>query len=244
MRINLLLILLAISSVVYTPEAHAQGALAKGLLGDGMLSLGGFGLYGERLDGGGGGGGVFFEMAATDVKTALGAYMGVEILMYLGYESFEGEDPHGGEMTLGPLLFDIQLGFPVTFLTLGSGGFGSTAFTAGPGVGLSVQHTYAYLRARTLTRLSKTTFVELRGRWIPSVASYDWSARTGLGVYDARVSLTMEIFEDTPMLFFAGWSTADRARDDEEDPMHPALTPATNITAFESGWHGGVGFLF
>jgi hypothetical protein len=218
-------------------------ARAQGLLGLGEMAVGGSVHFGERLDGGGFGLAANFEYASMFEETALGGYIGAEFLASLGYESFGGEDPYGGSMTQGPLVFDLQVGFPVTLFKIGSGAPGTTLFTVGLGCGMGVQHAYGYVRSRILTAVGPKTYVELMGRWTPSEASSDWTERTGLDLYEARVSVITPI-GDLNLQFFGEWSTGDRARVGPEDQVHWSRAPSETVTSFQSIWRVGVGFIF
>ena len=226
------------------PLFASSDTRAQGLFGAGEMSAGASFLYGERLGGSGGGFTAHFEWASMFEETALGGYMGAEFLTFLGYESYSGKDPYGGESTQGPLIFDMQVGFPVTLFKIGGGSPGTTLFTVGLGAGMSVQHAYGYLRARLLTQLGEKTYIELMGRWTPSEASNDWTEKTGLDIYEARVSLVTPVSDDITLQIFAEWSTGDRARLGKEDPMRPADEPPEVTTVFQSVWRAGVGFVF
>lgn len=233
-------LVLGLAGLVANPgEGRAQG-----LFGAGEMSAGASFLMGERLGGSGGGFTAHFEYAGMFEETALGGYMGAEFLTFIGYESYDGVDPHGGDNTLGPLIFDMQIGFPVTLFKVGGGGPGTTLFTVGLGAGFGAQHAYGYLRSRILTQLGTDTYLELMGRWTPSEASNDWTDRTGLDIYEARVSVVTPVSEDITLQIFVEWSTGDRARTAKEDPMKPAEEPAEVATSFQSVWRAGVGFVF
>lgn len=236
---KLVLALTTLVAVSHQAPAHAQG-----LLGAGSMSVGGSLLGGERLDGGGFGFTAHFEYASMFEETVLGGYMGAEFLVFLGYEKYSGLDPHGGSATQGPLLFDMQVGFPVTLFKVGGGGAGTTLLTLGLGAGFGVQHAYGYVRARVLTALSDKTFIELMGRWTPDEASNDWTDKTGLDLWEARASIVTPVSEDITLQLFAEWSTGDRTRIGDEDPLHPAQTPPEATTPFQSVWRAGVGFVF
>ncbi len=230
----------ALTAVALTSDdAHAQG-----LLGAGEMSAGASVLVGDRLDGGGFGFTGHFEYAGMFEETALGGYMGFEFLTLLGYESYNGVDPYGGENTMGPLLFDLAVGFPVTLFKLGNGGSGTTLLTIGIGAGMSAQHAYGYVRSRILTKLGAETYIELMGRWTPSEASNDWTEKTGLDVYEARVSFITPVSEDLTLQFFGEWSAADRTRTGTGDPTKPAIEPPEVTTNFQSIWRFGAGFIF
>lgn len=220
-------------------RSHAQG-----LFGLGEMSAGGSVMFGDRNGGGGGGINAHFEYAAMAEETALGGYLGLEFLTELGYESYAGVDPYGGEWTQGPLIFDLAVGFPVTLFKLGSGGTGTTLFTVGLGAGMSVQHAYGYVRARILMRLGGSAFLELMGRWTPSEASSDWTEDTGLDVYQARLSLNFKASDTLAMQLFGEWQPADRTREAKGDPDNVAKWPGETTKAFQSILRVGVGFIF
>jgi len=219
-------------------------ARAQGLLGAGEMSAGASLLFGDRLEGGGFGFTAHFEYAAMFEETALGGYMGLEFLSMLGYESYDGVDPYGGGNTMGPLIFDLAVGFPVTLFKLGDGGTGTTLLTLGIGAGLSAQHAYGYVRSRLLTKLSASSYIELMGRWTPSEASNDWTKKTGLDVYEARISFITPVSEEFTLHLFGEWSAADRTRIGRGDPTQPAIEPPEVTTTFQSIWRFGVGFVF
>ncbi len=220
-------------------KSHAQG-----LFGIGEMSAGGSVMFGDRNGGGGFGINAHFEYAAMAEETALGGYLGLEFLTELGYEQYGGTDPYGGEWTQGPLIFDMGVGFPVTLFKLGSGGTGTTLFTVGLGAGMSVQHAYGYVRARILTRLGTSSFLELMGRWTPSEASSDWTEDTGLDVYQARVSFNFKASETLAMQLFGEWQPADRTREARGDPINVAKWPGETTRAFQSILRVGLGFIF
>jgi len=238
---NFVLALMGLALTVVALDASR--ARAQGLLGLGEMAVGGSLHFGERLEGGGFGLTANFEYAAMFEETALGGYIGAEFLATLGYESFAGEDPYGGSMTQGPLAFDLQVGFPVTLFKIGSGAPGTTLFTVGLGCGMGVQHAYGYVRSRILTALGPKTFVELMGRWTPSEASSDWTDRTGLDLYEARLSIITPV-GDLNLQFFGEWSTGERARVGPEDEAQWSRPPRETVTSFQSLWRFGVGFIF
>lgn len=235
---------LLIALAILVPVSSPGAASAQDLLGAGSMSAGASFLFGERLGGGGGGFTAHFEVASMFEETALGGYMGAEFLALLGYESYDGKDPYGGGNTQGPLIFDMQVGFPVTLFRIGGGNPGTTLFTVGLGAGMGAQHAYGYLRSRILTKLGENTYLELMGRWTPSEASSDWTDKTGLDIYEARVSIVTPVSEDITLQFFAEWSTGDRTRVGKEDPMKPAEEPPETTTSFQSIWRAGAGFVF
>jgi hypothetical protein len=216
------------------PRSNADGPP----LGDGGVSI----LIGDRL--GGSGFGIIGHLELIDMSeaTALGGAMGGELLMTLGYEQFSGEDPHGGEMTQGPLNFDFAVGFPVKLFTIGSG-TGATSLVLGLGVGLGAQHSYGYVRSRILTVLGKDRFLEFMGRWTPAEASNDWTDNTGLSLYEARVSLLWPV-NDVDLKFFGEYSTGTRTRIGKADPDTPSEWPPEVTTDFQKTWRFGVGFAF
>jgi len=241
---KIVLIVLTLTLTTAITLGPPNDARAQGLLGAGEMTAGASFLFGDRLQGGGFGFTAHFEYAAMFEETALGGYMGIEFLSLLGYESYDAIDPHGGGNTMGPLLFDLALGFPVTLFKIGNGGAGTTLFTIGIGAGMSAQHAYGYVRSRLLTKFSTSTYLELMGRWTPSEASNDWTEKTGLDVYEARVSFITPVSEDFTLHFFGEWSAADRTRIEQGDPTRPAIEPPEVTTNFQSIWRVGVGFVF
>jgi hypothetical protein len=241
---KIVLIAALFTALTTTVALTSDDARAQGLLGAGEMSAGASVLVGDRLEGGGFGFTAHFEYAAMFEETALGGYMGMEFLTFLGYEAYDGTDPHGGENTMGPLIFDLALGFPVTLFKLGNGGPGTTLLSIGIGAGMSAQHTYGYVRSRILTKLGAETYIELMGRWTPSEASNDWTEKTGLDVYEARVSFITPVSEDITLHFFGEWSAADRTRIGRGDPTQPAIEPPEVTTNFQSIWRFGAGFIF
>lgn len=226
-------------ALVGTPQAHAQG-----LFGIGEMVVGGSLQFGERLGGGGFGLSAHFEYAAMGDQTALGNWMGFEFVSELGYEKYKGQDPYGGDWTMGPLLFDLALGFPLTLVTIGDGGTGTTIVSFALGAGLSAQHVYGYVRGRILTALSETAYLELMGRWTPSEASADGTDKTGLDLFQLRGSAYFEVDPDLKLQVFAEWTPADRARVGAEDPANLSAFPRETETSFQDVVRVGVGVVF
>jgi len=225
--------------------ASAPAARAEGFLGNSDMSVGGSLLYGERLGGGGFGFVAQLEIATAFERTALGNWMGIEFFMDLGYESYDGEDPYGGSNTMGPLIFDMAVGFPLTILKLGDGGPGSTLVSIALGAGFGAQHAYGYLRGRILMTMGESSFLEVMGRWTPSEASNDWTDKTGLDVYQLRLSYMFDASEDFDLRIFVDWTPADRTRIGRRtDPNAFAEWPPETTTAFQSVFSAGVGFMF
>lgn len=207
-----------------------------------MLAGGSF-LTGDRLGGGGFGVVGHFELGYYFNETSIGNWMGFELVTELGYESFSGEDPHGGEATLGPLLFDAAVGFPITLLRIGSGDIGTTTWSMALGGGFSVQHVYGYVRTRIQTRLADRAYLDLMFRWTPSEASNDWTDDTGLDIYQFRASVFVGI-GDMDMQFFGEFVPGERSRLGPEDPANLAKSRPEVTTDFQSVWRFGVGWLF
>ncbi|TNF30168.1 MAG: hypothetical protein EP329_14135 [Deltaproteobacteria bacterium] len=219
-------------------------ARAQGMFGVGEMAAGASFQLGDRLGGSGFGLSAHFELATMVDQTALGDWLGMEFLAELGYEKYKGVDPYDGEWTMGPLLFDLQLGFPFTILHLGDGGPGTTLVSVGLGAGMSAQHVYGYARARILTALSDDAFLEVMGRWTPSEASADGTDRTGLDVYQLRISAYFAVDDELKLQVFGEWAPADRTRVGEEDPTQLAQAPPEVTTPFQDVVRIGFGFVF
>jgi len=219
-------------------------AEAQRLFGVGEMTLGGSLQLGDRLGAAGFGLSAHFEYATMGDQTALGNWMGFEFVSELGYEKYKGDDPYGGDWTMGPLILDMALGFPVTLVTLGDGGTGTTVVSFALGAGLSAQHVYGYARLRLLMALSETMYVEVMGRWTPPEASADGTDKTGLDVYQLRGSLYFAVDEDLNLQLFAEWIPADRVRVGAEDPAHIGSFPKATVTAFQDILRIGAGVVF
>jgi len=82
------------------------------------------------------------------------------------------------------------------------------------------------------------------GRWTPAEASNDWTERTGLDVYQVRVSTFFYVSESLRMQFFGEWTPMSRTRVAEEDPNDLATFPPEAVTDFQHVWRFGFGFVF
>ncbi|PKN56538.1 MAG: hypothetical protein CVU56_15665 [Deltaproteobacteria bacterium HGW-Deltaproteobacteria-14] len=222
----------------------ARDAHAQGMFGVGEMTAGGSVGFGDRLGGGGFGLSAHFELAMMVDETAIGNWLGFEFISELGYEKYKGKDPYKGEWTMGPLILDLQLGFPFTILHIGDGGPGTTLVSLGLGAGLSAQHMYGYLRARILTAITETAYLELMGRWTPAEASADGTDHTGLAVYQLRLSTYFALNEDLNLQVFAEWTPVDRTRVGDEDPTNIAHAPPETTTNFQNVVRIGVGVVF
>jgi|GEM_PF-3018475 len=228
-----------------TVLAGDREARAQGMFGVGEMTAGGSFMFGDRLDAGGFGLSAHFEVATMMDQTAIGNWLGFEFIGELGYEKYKGDDPYGGDWTMGPLIFDLELGFPFTILHIGDGGPGTTLVSLGLGAGLNTQHVFGYLRARILVAISHDAFIEVMGRWTPAEASDDGTDDpTGLDIYQLRVSAYFAVSEDLNLQVFGEWDPADRTRVGPEDPSNLAKAPPELTTDFQNVIRFGVGVVF
>ena len=220
-------------------DAHAQG-----MFGVGDMTFGGSFAFGDRLGGGGFGLSAHFELATMVDETAIGNWLGFEFISEVGYEKYKGKDPYKGDWTMGPLVFDLELGFPFTILHIGEGGPGTTLVSLGLGAGMSAQHIFGYVRARILMAIADDAYVEVMGRWTPAEASADGTDHTGLAIYQLRLSSYFALDEDLNLQLFAEWTPAERTRVGDEDPSNIAHAPPETTTDFQNVVRIGVGVVF
>lgn len=91
---------------------------------------------------------------------------------------------HGFEgsvsVTLFPFDFDVWGGTAVTMLSLGHGGIGTLRVRGGFGVGMSYNHTYAYLKTQAAAVIVPDKIdVEASLYWIPNQVSHAWGDNAG-----------------------------------------------------------------
>ena len=234
----------ALAGALLATLGAAHDARAQGLFGIGEMTVGGSFTYGDRLGASGFGLSAHFEYAAMVDQTEIGDWLGFEFISELGYEHYSGKDPYKGGWTMGPLVMDFELGFPFTILHLGNGGPGTTVVSIGLGAGLSAQHMFGYARGRILMTLSDAAYLEVMGRWTPSAASADGTKRTGLDLYQLRLSSYFAVDEDLKLQVFAEWTPAQRTRVGDEDPANIAKAPPEVTTEFQNVVRVGVGVVF
>ncbi len=216
------------------PMASAR-ADEGGLFGIGGMAAGVSGMFGDRLGGGGYGLSAHFELGLPVSPTALGNSLGFELATELGYESYAASE----------LIFDVGLGFPITLLQLGEGGFGSTLLTFALGAGLNVQHAYGYVRGRLLFSVTSDLHLEAMGRWTPQEASTAWvDGEAGLDALQLRGSVFHRLDEDMGLQIFAEWSPADIAYATAEDPDNLARFPEPEVSVYQDVFRIGLGLVF
>jgi hypothetical protein len=183
------------------------------------------GVYGtgERLDFDGAGYSIRFDLAAFAGRTALGNLAGYEFFAEMGYERF-GPDDAADDFTLGPILFDMGLGFPISLFELGSGGMGSFRLSLAPGIGFSVQEAYAYARGRIgVVVLPKTLTVDASIRYTPFEASYAWDDHLGLDSTVLQVAAQWTLDDEYAISAFVEWTDGEAGKTGQGDPSQGGL---------------------
>lgn len=175
------------------------------------------------------------DLAAFAKETLYGNRAGYEMSLELGYERYGEESETGStDLTQGPLIFDLSVGFPLTLLELGDGGPGSIRLSVAPGFGMSVQEAYGYLRGRLATViLPETLTVDVSARYTPIDASHAWAEDTGLGTWSLQFAAQWTYDEDLAFAAFVELLDADLGVPGQGEPAVDGLGGASPFVPFE-----------
>ena len=170
------------------------------------------------------------EGAGYFMRTPMHNRGGIEGGVELGYD---GYDP----ASLG-FLWDLWLGFPITLFEL-SGDDGPLFTTAlAPGVGVSNQHAYAYIKGKVAARIVPRVAMELAYQWTPYTASITWENgvgnHAGFAMAMLRYATYFSLNDDLSLMAYFDW------RQSNLDDPNPGTDKA--LQEFSSGMYSSGAF--
>lgn len=140
--------------------------------------VGGFGAVGHA------------EFMGTGINSVFGNDVGVEADLDFGYSYFsDAEIFWVGPNTMN--VVEASFGFPfslISFATKRESDF-KLRLQLSPGIGIGTLQAFGYLGARLTMQVAELVSLDLRYKWVPSVASHVWLAPAGLNSAYARVAI-------------------------------------------------------
>lgn len=235
-------LILLLSVLLATPVAQAFdlddtiGGLGYGR----VMAVQGIYGTGERLDFEGSGYSVRLDLSMLGRQTALGNLAGYELFVEMGYERF-GPEGAANDLTLGPMLFDMGLGFPISLFDVGTGGVGSFRLSIAPGVGFSVQEAYAYARGRLgVVIIPQVLTLDASIRYTPFEASYAWDDHLGLDSTVLQIAAQYTVSDDYAVSAFVEWSDGEAGKTGQGDPAQGGLRGEDPLAPIERAPFQGV----
>lgn len=177
---------------LHAPAAHAKDAtwigLDRDMRAEGVFALGDrWGKSGKQFY-------AVFEAAGFGKVSPLGNLAGLEGGMAMGYDGvpYKANDQLLGDMGF---LFDMWVGFPVTFFHVSKGRAPSLMVGMAPGMGVSMVSAYTYLKLKGAARVGGNLVAELQWTWWPGAASIavgDTNDSVNAGALRATVFLALD----------------------------------------------------
>ncbi len=144
------------------------------------------------------------EGAGYFMTTPMNNRGGLEGGVELGYD---GLDHNDAAATQG-FLWDLWLGFPVTLFEKQSDDEMLFTSAIAPGMGISSQHAYVYIKGKVAARIVPKVSMELDYQWTPYMGSASWdtnSAHAGLSLATLRYATYFAVGDEVSLMAYFDW---------------------------------------
>ncbi len=196
------------------------------------------------------------EGAGLWMTTPLNNRGGIEGGMELGYDGFKDTNR---DAALSGFLWDFWMGFPITLVEKEEGHEMLFTSSLAPGMGLSGQHAYVYIKGKIAAKIVPKVAMELNYQWTPYTGSVIWGTDTGphsgFAMGFLRYATYYALNEDISLMVYFDWrqsniddprtTTADQALQQftSEPYSSSAFLPITR-TRWDNNYRIGFGVAF
>lgn len=200
---------IGVCAMLLTSTSAWAKDMEKGFGLDRIFGISGAFGFGERFGVSGNAFSVRAEGAGYWMRTPLRNRGGIEGGAELGYDGFPDNDPSA---LMTGFLWDFWLGFPITMFELGED---TKKFSAviSPGLGLSWQHAYVYLKAKVAARVAENIVAELNYQWTPYEGSAPFltgsSWNSGIAMATLRAAVHFNVNDDITLFTYFDWKQSN-----------------------------------
>ena len=200
----------ALATCLTAAPAWADSDVGKGVGLDRVFGISGAFGFGQRFGESGKAFSLRAEGAGYFMRTPMNNRGGIEGGMELGYDGMPDHDPPA---VLTGFLWDLWLGFPITVFE--TGGEKGPTFSAAiaPGMGMSWQHAYVYIKGKVAARVAEKIVVEVNYQWTPYMGSYPFltgtSAYAGISMATLRAAVHFNLNDDMTLFTYFDWKQSN-----------------------------------
>ena len=145
------------------------------------------------------------EGAGYWMQTPMNNRGGMEGGMELGYDGFDRDT----SALMEGFLWDFWLGFPVTLFEKRDDGETLLTSAIAPGIGLSSQHAYVYIKGKIAARIVPKVAMELSYQWTPYTGSVIWGNQfgkhAGIALAMLRYTTFFSVSDDVSLMAYLDW---------------------------------------